>query len=986
MGWPAVVIISMMPFLSHAFSGEIFFYHDPTFCTENEYFSVLKINCMPCDAERNLEPTVDRLACTCNSRSKIIALDDTTGFPKCEACAANEYPTKDKMECLPCSIQDNVASSCKQCSSGQVWVERELNGSGSEMHCLNCTNGTIPSADGNVCIPCPVSQTVAGSRNCSCPSATHELLEDGCVPRDALVDWPNERNTFLIHYESGVKVDSYFFRKKLRSAIYLCKMKNHLACQMVANMCVMVMFQDNYKGSPCKLFQDSKHIPTSEGGHLPWLFYGEGDAQTVLSRKKIPTKYSLIFCFQNNQINLTVVHILPTGLYNGISTANGSFLQLCPGSWNILDMGLRFGSHYQHSCKIPANQLVSQRETEFFDLYLQYWEGGESILYAVPILTTNFKGGQSQDNQASDRSQWMLTRRFFFVDKVSGIKAVLENEKIEQDEMPSVVRYLKSCEIRVKVQNKEEEGRIYPPLMVVTYGEITRDDIDAGTLVTLHFSVKYEMTNSFQYSIEVAMGVLCALAAVWSCVETWSYSRRCGHMIIDIVTLARLALFACGNLANVFFLVVACASLYVFAFFKGQSIVQVLLPTSKDEALIRTYVITAFVLKIVEMIHLVWRQISIDIFFIDWERPRPRSSVRRPGAQAHPSSSDKQQLISIWRTYFIANEWNEIQTSRKVSLLFQLLTTTFLLKVMGIEHWATADPELHTDPAEYMAISPPSLVCRLAVGFLVYILVYFLQFLFVKGLYERYIKNKIQQFIDICSLANISVFILSLENFGYYVHGRSAHGFADTDMQTLLIQLQREEDDLCGHRGLLPGTDHQTFQMVVPLQLRSYYRKVMSPISSIMTSSKRLSTAGGGGGLRSKIASNDVDRSVQAYHSMNKFLSAYLEHALKDLDYDVKEKTFAESLLDIEFSEAFGRGIFYTDSGQSFDKVLFYGNEFTLASFDIMLFSFMEVIFQDYLIAIIVTALVAKLLVHVRKVGGRRNLARKTLIDERFLI
>ena len=35
---------------------------------------------------------------------------------------------------------------------------------------------------------------------------------------------------------------------------------------------------------------------------------------------------------------------------------------------------------------------------------------------------------------------------------------------------------------------------------------------------------------------------------------------------------------------------------------------------------------------------------------------------------------------------------------------------------------------------------------------------------------------------------------------------RSAHGFSDTDMSTLLEQLQRESDDLCGHRGLTPGT------------------------------------------------------------------------------------------------------------------------------------------------------------------------------------
>jgi meckelin len=46
------------------------------------------------------------------------------------------------------------------------------------------------------------------------------------------------------------------------------------------------------------------------------------------------------------------------------------------------------------------------------------------------------------------------------------------------------------------------------------------------------------------------------------------------------------------------------------------------------------------------------------------------------------------------------------------------------------------------------------------------------QWLLVTGFYERYVENKIQQFIDLCSVANISVFVLANENYGYYLHGR----------------------------------------------------------------------------------------------------------------------------------------------------------------------------------------------------------------------
>jgi hypothetical protein len=35
---------------------------------------------------------------------------------------------------------------------------------------------------------------------------------------------------------------------------------------------------------------------------------------------------------------------------------------------------------------------------------------------------------------------------------------------------------------------------------------------------------------------------------------------------------------------------------------------------------------------------------------------------------------------------------------------------------------------------------------------------------------------------------------------------------------------------------------------------------------------------GGAGALRSKVLSGNMDRSIHAYHNMNKFLAAFLEH------------------------------------------------------------------------------------------------------------
>ena len=63
-----------------------------------------------------------------------------------------------------------------------------------------------------------------------------------------------------------------------------------------------------------------------------------------------------------------------------------------------------------------------------------------------------------------------------------------------------------------------------------------------------------------------------------------------------------------------------------------------------------------------------WFQCSTDIFFIDWEKPKGRM-VSIDSSKMAPESSLKAAPVSIWRTYFVANEWNEIQVSAVLNCL-----------------------------------------------------------------------------------------------------------------------------------------------------------------------------------------------------------------------------------------------------------------------------------------------------------------------------
>ena len=154
-----------------------------------------------------------------------------------------------------------------------------------------------------------------------------------------------------------------------------------------------------------------------------------------------------------------------------------------------------------------------------------------------------------------------------------------------------------------------------------------------------------------------------------------------------------------------------------------------------------------------------------------------------------------------------------------------------------------------------------------------------------------------------------------------------------------------------------------------------------------------------------------------------------MPQALKDVDYVVSEKNFFEKIFDCEMYSNISdsKGVFYFDNGHSFDKVLFYGNENSIFGFEYLLFIFLLFTTGNFLIAILSIGIVFKVIsiqfeavlfdnffcslqqfrgiycFHIKLISGFRfvsfqlkkvvinhltknNLARKTLIDKRFLI
>ena len=54
-------------------------------------------------------------------------------------------------------------------------------------------------------------------------------------------------------------------------------------------------------------------------------------------------------------------------------------------------------------------------------------------------------------------------------------------------------------------------------------------------------------------------------------------------------------------------------------------------------------------------------------------------------------------------------------------------------------------------------------------------------------------RDRILNFIDLCSTANVSVFALTSQHCGLYVHGQCVHGASDVNMRTWYHNMCAEE-------------------------------------------------------------------------------------------------------------------------------------------------------------------------------------------------
>ncbi|CAF1194078.1 unnamed protein product [Rotaria sordida] len=955
-----------------------------TTCPIDRYYDIALLQCSPCPTFA-IQKTSDKTQCECLNNTYYYGVNQGGGSLICSPCDPGYVRSTDGFGCT----LNNTA--CNRADSRVVISESNLDGSlytlgtssaqpryGNDT-CTTCASGTWSDVDSQRCSPCANATPHIGPppSTITCCLASSSNMKDGMcltyiVNASGFSLSPNYFNRF------NSPTISSFFQQHLDAAVYLCRMNlnsttiqssnrtllsNGTACQVLANIVAMQFYypENNYAYDLYQRYiwdptSSQTWTPSSIRTSIPFLAYPSTYYAEInnSSYNWIPSTPN-----QNNTISIKLAKYSVTGAYLGLFDAFDAHIQLCGGAYTQGGPAFTFGTQYKKSCVIRADALWNSTlyETAFFDPYIVFTNSNIIHMLPTPIVIKNYRTDRdTTPNQNNDESKWVYHRRFFLLDRISGVTTTNELRSIH---------YAKSIRILNTLTN--DGAYIQPPVIIIEYNEITLSDIAKGTLVEITFETEYRMNlDPHIRDIWIAIGVLSGLGIILAFIRTSIWHSRGGKHIIDLAIIGKFLLFIINIIGTIFFIVMAGVSLWWLIFFKRQGSAFLVIPTSIQQSSFTVLVVIAFILKTIDILHLIIRQSNIDIFFIDWEKPQ---------------TSDITD-VSVWRSYFVANEWNELQTFRRVTVTFQIISVLFFLKVINLENIATAQPGINLFPSSSDYNASYNGILRVGIAFSMWLATAVVQYLIYVIFYQRFVEDKIINFVDLCSTSNISVFILMDNQYGYYIHGRSPHGITDVNIKDMTMNLEHESQGTAGRRGLEPNSDDQIFIIKVDRAFRFQYEILLQNYQN------RILTR-----LNKKIEEREANILLASYRGLNEFLCAFINRSLPTYTYVIRPRWLLEKILNCEFRNTRTsasldqtESIFYIDPDRNFTKAIFAGYENSLFIWNMATFLFIDYFAFNYVLAAIITYLLNLIAAQIRQSLGHQNLANKTLIPKNFLI
>ena len=990
-------------------------------CTTDttQWFDFASLQCLPCDSTLFREVNDEGNSCRCMEgytqdawgTTSAVDSDDFT----CTQCATGSGSSRDRSTCITCGTGTTFDASILDCvcdNPGEILVENDAAGNFlATKTCVACPSGA--TSDRYTCIECPHASQTYVSGSCVCDGVTYTGSGDSCIliahagVKDIDVSKVLYRDVRSSDTGSvrELEVASSLFVANYELALVNCQMfHDKQACQMLANICVLEKY--NTAREPCRKFNTLEAsagfttLSRTDYGDwkddLPWMNVEEPN--TFLSNSRLKTEYSLGFREQTEEHSTVsnMRYLLAKYAFNGTFLGLEELtdqLQLCSGDPAKTDDFLRFGTTYVNECELHLKRIIEADETVFYDMYVMD-EGG--LLYPVLVKVTN-----------TDDSTYH--RRFFMYDNISS-KDITSTDCTTGCKM---VAWARSIELKTRMISGSD-NRINPPYLTITYEEreverVSLVDSTRQSVSTVEFVQEYTKDLSTLWDAALALLVI---ALFWTAIKWYHrmfvWQRANSLQAVDLSFLVRMLVFAVGAMADTFFWLVFILSMYCLIFFKMQETAFFLLPerNSEEVDLLITFIVIAFVGKLLDILYMVWRQTNIDIFFIDWEKPRGTETEMNTSPDIRDDQDEKDDTIetpmpvSVWRRLFAANKYQHLQTHRLLNVALSLFFIGFFLQGLGYDYMATSQPSLSTLEPDAAPINP---ILRFAVTSFFWLLVCYTQLIFRHLIYGRYFDDKASEFVDLLSMMNVSCFILDQRYHGFYIHGKTVHAHADASLEEMRIQVASERKNWTKKRGLTDG-GKDTFTMYVSRQFRARYDRIFSSILARELTRRSLESrrAGGRGegrdvtssqtNIRNKTSLPMDDPLVAASHALNEFLKSFIEKN-DTAHYPWEERYLRRTEVCCGIPpnrqhDSIQSDFYYDDpmiDSFAFKRVLLMGIEHDFVIFLALFYACMDLLFSNTYVSIICTYVINRLLMFMRSHWGKINLSLKTLVDEQFL-
>ena len=383
------------------------------------------------------------------------------------------------------------------------------------------------------------------------------------------------------------------------------------------------------------------------------------------------------------------------------------------------------------------------------------------------------------------------------------------------------------------------------------------------------------------------------------------------------------------------------------------------------------------------MLYRIYQQTNVDMFFIDWEHDK--NIIVKNAEEKTP-----QKYKGAWRILFIANQFNSLQTKRKINLEFCFAILCMLWYHFDWQKHANNNATLNktrNSPDIYL------LSHFLASFILVVIGICFILFRYIIDIVKP--SRKII-FMDLLSISNISLFLLDTSLHGFYIHGQSPAGKADATMEELISFLDDESKGQSKTRSL-DGDDksHQSYEIFISYSLRQSYDALFA-----LKAESRLAASKSDAQLGNQSKMTDIFKVLpktfpfEYIAKLMKFTNSELKEKFQKVSNQasryVKTKTMMQRFLSLPpyslVQETAEDMILYKDRNDTFDTILLFGIDWEWYLLNIYIFEMWMLTLNSFAISIMLTLVCDKIMIGLRSWYGERNIAKKSIIDTKFFV